>query len=196
MQRMTTTMAAGFSVNPWQTLADRLDTNRKPGLPSEVTLQEATLSETLNPYSRRVHEAFMAALPLLGDFAHMDNSPGAPEGSLIIRVPQSMKPQEPGLYISTDVQEITVGFRACYVHFMDYEHTGSDEHIDRAIAYTRDVMEDRIVIKKWYRHGILCGSSLDTPSVLPSPSKSGITTVEMISWTGSQDKTVTVPAAA
>jgi hypothetical protein len=192
---MTSTMAAGFSVNPWQIVADRLDTNYKSGLPSEVT-QEIPLSESLNPYSHRVYEAFLTALPLLRDFAHLDNSPGAPEGSLLIRVPQTMKPQEPGLYISTDVQEITVGFRACYVHFMDYDHTGTDDHIERAIAYTRDVMEDRIVIKKWYRHGILCGSSLDTPNILPSPSRSGITTVEMISWTGTQDKTVTVPAAA
>ncbi len=194
MQRMTTMMPSGFSVNPWQAMADRIDINAGHHVDADLE-QEKSLIESLNPYSRRVYDAFITAMPQLGDFAHLDNSPGAPEGTLLIRVPQTMNTQEPGLYISTDVQDITVGFRACYVHFMDYEHTGTGEHIDRAIAYTRDVMEDRIVIKKWYRQGILCGSSLDAPTVLPSPSRAGITTVEMISWTGTQDKVVTIPAA-
>jgi hypothetical protein len=194
MQRMTTTMAAGFSVNPWQAMADRIDTAARNRLTSDMD-QAGSLLDSLNPYSHKVACNLLARLPQLADYALPDNSPGAPEGSLLIRVPQAVESQEPGLYIATDVEEITVGFRACYVHFMDYEHTGTDEHIDRAIAYIHDLLEDRIVIKKWYRQGILCGSSLDSPNVLPSPSRSGITTVEMISWSGAQDKTILVPAA-
>lgn len=194
MQRMTTTMAFGFSVNPWQAMADRIDTAKEP-VPGSDMSQEGSLLDNLNPYSRRVAEAIFAALPQLEEFAHVDNSPGAPEGSLQIRLAQPLRSNELGLYIATDIEEITIGFRACYVHFMDYEHTGTEEHIDRAIAYIRDLLTDSIVIKKWYRHGILCGSSLDTPNVLPSPSRSGITTVEMISWNGTHDKTVIVPAA-
>lgn len=194
MQRMTSTMAAGFAVNPWQAMADRIDIAARKRLDSDVD-QVGSLLDSLNPYSHRVACNLLARLPQLGDYALPDNSPGAPEGSLIIRMPQPSNSSEPGLYVATDVEEITVGFRACYVHFMDYDHTGTDEHIDRAIAYILDLLEDRIVIKKWYRQGILCGSSLDTPNVLPSPSRSGITTVEMISWTGLHDKTVIVPAA-
>jgi hypothetical protein len=187
-------MAVGFSVNPWQAMADRIDTTNESVLGSKMN-QEGSLLDSLNPYSRRVAEAIFAALPQLEEFAHEDNSPGAPEGALQVRMPQPVTSDEPGLYLSTDIEEITVGFRACYVHFMDYEHTGTDEHMDKAIAYIRDLLADRIVIKKWYRHGVLCGSSLDTPNILPSPSRSGITTVEMISWTGAHDKTVIVPAA-
>ncbi len=29
MQRMATTMAVGFSVNPWQAMADRIDTAKE-----------------------------------------------------------------------------------------------------------------------------------------------------------------------
>lgn len=183
-------MAAGFSVSPWQAMADRIDTTSE----TDMT-QDGSLLDSLNPYSRKVAAALLTALPQFIDYIHIDNSPGAPEGSLLVRMPQPMESDEPGLYIATDVEEITVGFRGCYVHFMDYEHTGSDEHIARAIAYIRDLLEDRIVIKKWFRHGILCGSSLDTPNTLPSPSRNGITTVEMISWTGTHDKSVIVPAA-
>lgn len=194
MQRMTSTMAAGFAVNPWQAMADRIDTAARIRLDSDVD-QAGSLLDSLNPYSHRVACNLLSKLPHLAYYALPDNSPGAPEGSLLIRMPQPTNSAEPGLYVATDVEEITVGFRACYVHFMDYEHTGTDEHIDRAIAYIEDLLEDRIVIKKWFRQGILCGSSLDAPNILPSPSRSGITTVEMISWSGTNDKTVIVPAA-
>jgi len=194
MQRMTTSMAAGFSVNPWQAMADRIDIAARDRLDSDVD-QAGTLLDRLNPYSHRVACALLARLPQLADYATPDNSPGAPEGSLLIRMDQPVKSSEPGLYVATDVEEITVGFRACYVHFMDYEHAGTDDHIDRAITYIHDLLEDRIVIKKWFRQGILCGSSLDAPTVLPPPSRSGITTVQMISWSGTNDKVVLVPAA-
>ncbi|MGV3754910.1 MAG: hypothetical protein ACO1QS_05970 [Verrucomicrobiota bacterium] len=175
-------------------MADRIDIAARDRLDSDVD-QAGTLLDRLNPYSHRVACALLARLPQLADYATPDNSPGAPEGSLLIRMDQPVKSSEPGLYVATDVEEITVGFRACYVHFMDYEHTGTDDHIDRAITYVHDLLEDRIVIKKWFRQGILCGSSLDAPTVLPPPSRSGITTVQMISWSGTNDKVVLVPAA-
>ncbi len=165
----------------------------KIDLPGQA-MNEALLGQ-LNPYSRRVAEALFQTLPELAAFAHVDQSPGAPEGTLLIRVPQPQESNEPGLYITTDLAEITVGFRACYVYFADNDHANPDEHIDRAVTHVRDLMEDRIVIKKWYRSGILCGSSLDSPNDLPSPSRSGITTVELISWSGKADRTVLVPAA-
>lgn len=195
MQRSVTTFTPGLTVNLWQPTASRVRNVAKPSIKLTGRLMNESLLEQLNPYSRRVAEALFQTLPELAASAQVDQSPGAPEGTLLIRQPQPQETNEPGLYIATDVAEVTVGFRACYVYFADSEHTGSEEHIERAVTHVRDLMEDRIVIKKWFRSGILCGSSLDTPNELPSPSRNGITTVQMISWSGKADRTVLVPAA-
>ena len=195
MQRSATTFYPGLSMSLWQPTVDRGQKGAKPdSAPSEPSVSDALL-EQLNPYSRRVAEALFAALPELAAYAQVDMSPGAPEGTLLIRVPLPQESNEPGLYITTDLAEITIGFRACYVYFTNNDHADPSEHIDRAIAHVRDLLADKIVIKKWYRSGILCGSSLDSPDQLPSPSRSGITTVELISWSGGADRTVLVPAA-
>jgi hypothetical protein len=164
--------------------------------PSRIRKEiNGSLLEQLNPYSRKVAEALFETLPELAGHAQVDHSPGAMEGTLLIRMAQPHETNEPGLYIATDIREITVGFRACYVYFTDNEQAGAEEHIARAVTHVRDLIEDRIVIKKWFRSGVLCGSSLDTPNELPSPSRNGITTVQMISWSGRSDRTVLIPAA-
>lgn len=187
MRRMITPFGTA-SVGSWE--ADG-EVNRHPGaVPHLSPLQH------LNAYSRLVADALLAAFPCFIEFIQVASGPGTPQGSLVIRMTQPSANQEPGLYIATHIHEITVGFRACYVHFADSEGPGPDEHLERAVTYIRDLLEDRIVMKKWYRNGMLCGSAVDTPSVLPSPSRNGITTVEMISWTGANDKIIIVPAAS
>lgn len=196
MQRTLQTLHVGsYAANRLHYSNQLFFMSQTEGEDVEHSLTEPFL-DSLDPYSHQVAQALFDAVPRLIAYAKRDQSPGAPDGTLLIRMPLPKPSRDQGLYIATDLGEVAVGFRGCYIHFTNHDHSEApDKHIQRAVTYVSDLLEDRIVIKRWYRNGILCGSSLDTPDQLPPASKHGTTTVEMISWSGKHDQTVVIPAA-
>jgi hypothetical protein len=142
----------------------------------------------LNPYARRVAMHLFRQFPDWTAFATIDSHPNADAGSLKLEVP-SGSPKQGVLHISTDGDELTIGFHTHHCHFTDYDQLGTDSHIQDGIEYLGKLIVEEFVIHSWYCHGQFCGSVTGTPNEVGDPAKF-IPNVDQItcrSWAGTHD---------
>jgi hypothetical protein len=93
----------------------------------------------LNPYSSRVRDAFLARLPLLAPFMT-----DTPEGILEIRIPHPRIPS--GLIVSTDDDEVSIGFRTWHTHGDLFGGTTPEEHLRDAITFVEQILSNQAQI--------------------------------------------------
>jgi len=88
----------------------------------------------------------------------------APDGALVIRVPHPAIPS--GLVVSTEGDEITVGFRRWHTHGELLGGPSSEEQIQAALAFVEQILEDEVSIAISYVDG-----EFDDAWVTEDPSK-------------------------
>ena len=148
-----------------------------------------SISEQLNAYARRVADRLFRHFPDWAQLATTDPHPNADPGALLIEVVAKSNNTEHGLYVSTDGDELTIGFHTHHCHFADYHQKGCDIHIENAIEYINQLINEEYVIHSWYRGGQFCGSVTGTPESVGDPSQfvGSVDTITCRSWAGTHD---------
>ena len=99
-----------------------------------------------NAYASRVHGALIEALPQLAQYASETDG-----GALIVRVPHPRIAS--GLVVTTDGDEVTVGFRTWHTHGELLGGASPQEHAVNAIALVKAILEDQVQLAVTYRDG-------------------------------------------
>src|SRR5512146_1350009 len=100
----------------------------------------------LNPYAIRVRAALLEALPNLVQYASETD-----DGALLIRVPHPHIPS--GLFVTTDGDEVTVGFRTWHTHGEMLGGTSPQEHVASAISLVKQILEGQVHLVVSYLDG-------------------------------------------
>lgn len=148
-----------------------------------------------NAYTTIVAERLIGEFPEWRELAVLDTRPGASPGALLLEVPCPSAAVQEGLWISTNGDEITVGFHTHHVHFADYEGLDSNAHIEGAVQYIQGLLADEFLVESWYCEAAFCGSATvrpDAPTALPD-FISGVMHMTRRSWSGARD--AEMPAA-
>src|SRR5512147_124927 len=100
----------------------------------------------LNPYASRVRAALIAALPNLAQYASETN-----DGALLVRVPHPRIPS--GLLVTTQGNEVTVGFRTWHTHGEMLGGASPQEHAASAISLVTQILEGQVQLVVSYLNG-------------------------------------------
>ena len=100
----------------------------------------------LNPYATHVRGAVLHTLPRLAPYMSE-----AREGALVIRVPHPAIPS--GLVLSTEGDEITVGFRQWHTHGELLAGTSPARQIQAALDLLERILEDEVLLAISYVDG-------------------------------------------
>jgi hypothetical protein len=106
--------------------------------------------DVLNEYSKQVADALIQQFPEFARLLHEEES-----GGLLIEVPTCHA--DCTLWISTNNDEITVGFAQWHQHFGDFGSSGSA--VQNASRFIRDFIQDRLLIGIYFRDGEWAGST-------------------------------------
>ena len=93
----------------------------------------------LNSYATRVRSAVLETLPRLAPYMEETQS-----GALRIRVPHPRISS--GLVITTEDDEMTIGFRSWHTHGELLGGTSSDEHVLRALEFVEQLLEGNVQV--------------------------------------------------
>lgn len=139
--------------------------------------------EGLHDLSRSFAKALFAALPKLREHAR------ANEG--VLRIELEPAPARPtcGFWISTDDNEVTVGFGEYHAHF---EWPPTSGHVlDDPIEFARSILSDEFVVVDWTRDGdwkrsrvSRAGEEPDLADLRPGD------VVHVRSWSGAHDREI------
>jgi hypothetical protein len=147
----------------------------------------------LDEYSRRFAAVLFAAHPEWREFASVDTIEGGDEGALLIEVsPAHPRDIKGPLYVSTDGEEITVGFDIHHTHFDRFANDEEAEAFSEALAFIADLLAECVAVISWW-DGDVCrgstsfatGTEAGTPS-LPRNAK----TARIRSWRGTYDRDI------
>ena len=147
----------------------------------------------LNEYSRRFADVLFTAYPEWREFASVDTAEDVDEGTLVVQVspPRPRDIQWP-LHISTDGEEITVGFDSYHRHFNRYGEDDEAEGYAEALAFIADLLAERVAVISWWNGDEWRGSSTFVPGadVVTPPWAIKAKTVRVRSWKGTYDKDI------
>lgn len=151
------------------------------------------MNTELNEYSRRFADVLFAAYPEWREGASMDDTEGVDEGSLVVQVspPQPRDIKWP-LHISTDGDEVTVGFDIYHRHFSRYAHDEEAESFAEALAFIADLLAERVAVISWWNGDEWRGASTFVPGAedgTPSWARNA-TTARVRSWGGTYDRDI------
>jgi hypothetical protein len=147
----------------------------------------------LNEFSRRFAAVLFAAHPEWREFASVDTTEGADEGSLVVKVspPQPRDIKWP-LQISTDIEQIIVGFDLYHSHFNRYAGDEEAEAFAKALAFVADLLAERVaIISYWDGDKCRCSSTITTSTDVTMPSWArNAKTARIRSWRGTYDRDI------
>lgn len=139
--------------------------------------------DELDDFARSFADALFAAVPDLRDQAR------AEKGVLLIDVKPGPARQDCDFWISTDGEEITVGFGMFHMHF-DWP-VREDVWPSDPIEFIRSVMADDTLIEDWTLDGKWSGSSV--LAATEEPDLQGMRPGHVLyirSWSGTRDRTI------
>ena len=143
----------------------------------------------LDEFSQRFAAALFGAFPKWRQYAALDNSGGNACAMHVAVPPRADAPGEASLWISTEDEEITVGFDSYHVHFNRYGDDEEAKSFEEAIAFARDVVHERVVVFSWWFGDQWRGSTTATPDSVPSTPEwaKSANQLRIRSWRGSYD---------
>ena len=147
----------------------------------------------LNEFSRRFAAVLFDAHPEWREFASVDTTEGLDEGSLLVEIsPAQPRDIKQSLHISTDGEEITVGFDSYHSHFNRYADEEEAEAFAEALAFIADIVAEQIAVISWWNGDESCGStSFATDTDIGTPSWiHNAKTARIRSWKGTYDKDI------
>lgn len=149
--------------------------------------------EGLNDFSRRFASVLFAAHPEWTEFASIDINEGIDEGSLLVEVhPARPRDIKQPLHISTESEEITVGFDIYHTHFNRYAGDNEAATFAESLAFIADVLRERIAVITWWNGDEWRGSStLATGAEIGPPTYArNAKTARVRSWVGTHDRDI------
>jgi hypothetical protein len=137
----------------------------------------------LDDFSRFFADALFEAVPSLRDYARSENG--------VLRIDLKPGPVRQGceFWISTDSEEVTVGFGMFHMHF-DWPVRDAWPESD-PIKLVQSVMSDETLIEDWTLDGEWSGSSI--LAATDEPDLTGMQPGHMVyirSWSGDRDRTI------
>ena len=122
----------------------------------------------LDDYSRIALPLILGRFPTWGQFARVHEYAG---GDFVeFEVPCPSQSVDTGLHVSTEDQELTIGFHTHHLHFTDYENRLGERQIHAGLDYAADIVDERVGVIAWYGKGQFVGSmSIELPHVGPLP---------------------------
>jgi hypothetical protein len=144
----------------------------------------------LNPFSRSFFDELSRSFPALASKAINDDNEKVLAGSLLVEfTPVASRPGSI-FYISTDNEEVTVGFDRYHSHF-NWPAEYPDWQMN-PIAFIDALIHNRILVEVWEKDGKWTGSSVIESNELPDLSKmEPDNVVNLKSWSGRLDKVFT-----
>jgi hypothetical protein len=137
----------------------------------------------LDDFSRSFADALFAVVPSLRDYARSEN------GLLLIDLMPGAERQGCKFWVSTDSEEVTVGFGMFHMHF-DWPVRGAWPESD-PIEFVQSVMSDKTLIEdrtfdgKWSGSSILAATEeSDLQDLKPED------VIYIRSWSGARDRTI------
>jgi len=91
------------------------------------------LSSNLDAYSRFAISLILARFPEWEPFAVVGSRPDSVEGTVEFNIPCPSPAVEMGLWVSTDDEELSVGFHTHHGHFTDYDPRCNPEQIEAGL---------------------------------------------------------------
>lgn len=137
----------------------------------------------LDDFSRSFADALFAAVPSLRDYARSEN------GLLRIDLRPGPERQDCEFWVSTDGEEVTVGFGMFHMHF-DWPVRDAWPESD-PIEFVQSVMSDETLIEDWTLDGKWSGSSI--AAAADEPDLKGMRPGHVVyirSWSGRRDQTI------
>lgn len=145
----------------------------------------------LEPYSRWVVPLILAKYPEWEEFGRL--VPGAEHGrAVMFEIPCPSRNVDDGLWISTEHDELTVGFHTHHAHFSDYDIPKSEDHVRWALEEASAYLEDKLGVVSWYDGQRPIGTTTcELPAHGPLPRVFHLHPVShgtLRSWSGLQDR--------
>jgi hypothetical protein len=144
----------------------------------------------LDPYSLKVREALLARFPEWLPYCREEPEPSG-QSSLVVNVPAPLESSATyGLCITTEQEEITVGFDHYHAHYGTFEPSGDPVEPD-ALSFIEGLLSDRIAVVSWWQGERWLGSTQladgeplkpPGPSEIPSDAQARVR-----SWWGTQN---------
>jgi hypothetical protein len=144
----------------------------------------------LNDFAAAFAQTLFEAFPWLREHARLHEVEGVQPGSLLVEFDPPPRRDDCTLWITTDQDEITIGFGMFHAHFAWPRPEGDDGWED-PLTFLRDLTDDRLLIEDWTKGGKWSGSSILAAG--SEPDLSGLTPDHVIlirSWSGSFDRTI------
>ena len=149
----------------------------------------------LNPFSRSFFVELSRLFPDLASKAVNDDNEKVLAGSLLIEFAPDASRPESVFFISTDNEEITVGFDHYHSHFeWPAEYSGWQMN---PLTFIDALLHDRILVEVWKKAGKWAGSSALEAN--EEPDLSGMEkdhVVTLRSWSGRLDRVYTYATTA
>ena len=132
-------------------------------------MAKIVLSE-LDEYSRIAVPFILARFPEWKPFASPTPRPDGLGATVNFNVPCPSPHVESGLWVSTDDEELSVGFHTHHSHFTDYDDRTNFRQIEAGLEQAAAYLEDRSGVVSWYEGDRMVGStSADLPLDGPLP---------------------------
>lgn len=113
----------------------------------------------LDTYSRLAVPMILARFPGWEAFAKVEPRPDGVGGVVEFNIPCPSQNVEHGLWVSTDNEELSIGFYTHHDHFTDYNDRTHVASIEAGVEYAADIVTERVGVVSWYRGGEFAGSS-------------------------------------
>jgi hypothetical protein len=136
----------------------------------------------LGPLAREFAAALFKEFPAWREHARNEKLEGA---TLVVEVPSPSDPAGNSLWISTDNDEISVGFGMFHSHFDWPDDSGWP---GGALSFIQDLVADRVLIADTVANRQWCGSTVVSPGETPDKGPDQIVYVR--SWSGHLDREV------
>jgi hypothetical protein len=150
------------------------------------------LANNLDAYSRFALPLILARFPEWEPFGVVQLRPDGAGGTVEFNVPCPSPAAEMGLWISTAVEEMSVGFHTHHCHFTDYDIRLNPEQVKAGLDHAAAYLEDRCGVVSWYQGQRLVGTtSCKLPLSGPVPrmfSQLPVTRSTLRSWSGRFDR--------
>lgn len=137
----------------------------------------------LNPYSQRFAQALFRHFPEWQPLAKATPEGQSHECSLAVRVTSAVGDL---LWVSTDREEVTVGFDAFHTHFESSLDEEEAEAFEEALSFIADLLAERTIVVVGFSEGRIHGATALAPDRLASEEPP----YYVKSWLGKYDRTV------
>ena len=151
--------------------------------------------DKLNPFSRSFFVELSRLFPDLASKAVNDDNEKVTPGSLLVEFTPNASRPDSVFYISTDNEEVTVGFDRYHGHF-EWPAEYSDWQMN-PFTFIDVLLQDRILVEVWEKAGKWTGSSV--LEAKEEPDLSGMEKDHVVilrSWSGRLDRVYTYSSTA